>query len=382
MDHVDGSVFLSHLKLEDTVERLPSRHLALSLCLEDVKAQCNSLTPRTRERLQGILSQREVDTNTNVSVAHAHGYPKISRNPLLRVHRDVPVISETIPETETDPFSGPVDSCDSVTDELDVDPSVSKTRKSRRLLHKSPVSARFSLDDCDENDDISPQADCFMPAFAENSDEKQPVVDEVKIEGHEHTVQLLRKGGADAKQPVAVQQNSSSMGKGQRRNLSSMTKVLSTIVAAAQFLDSSCADCWNRAVRFGRPDLLEICTSNDSPQVNAVEDAGGEDLRASFWNGYDLTTRRGRERLCVFCSAKRPRHVWFSSPCRASGSIITARVSYSARHCRCLSESTSTWLPRSLFTTTQFGHLESEILARDDRKDVESSRQWLCVGIA
>ena len=31
VDHVDCSVFLSHLKLEDTVERLPSRHLALSL---------------------------------------------------------------------------------------------------------------------------------------------------------------------------------------------------------------------------------------------------------------------------------------------------------------------------------------------------------------
>ena len=188
-----------------------------------------------------------------------------------------------------------------------------------------------------------------MPAFVENSDEKQPVAgtvcstgsegdsflaamesagqsDEFKIEGQEHTVQLFRKGGADAKQPVAVQRNSSSMGKGQRRNLSSMTKVLSTIVAAAQFLDSSCADFWDRAVRFGRPNLLEICTNNDSPLVNAVEDAGGEGLRASFWNGYDLTTLRGRERLYVFCSAKRPRHVWFSSPCRASG-VSSQRVS-------------------------------------------------------
>ena len=98
-----------------------------------------------------------------------------------------------------------------------------------------------------------------------------------------------------------------------------MTKVLSTIFAAAQFLDSSCADCWNRAVRFGRPDLLEICVNSDSPLVNAVENAGGKGLRASFWNGYDLTTRRGRERLYVFCSAKRPRHVWFSSPCRVPG---------------------------------------------------------------
>ena len=55
-----------------------------------------------------------------------------------------------------------------------------------------------------------------------------------------------------------------------------MTTMLSTIVAAAQFLDSSCADCWNRAVRFGRPDLLEICANNDSLLVNAVESAGGE----------------------------------------------------------------------------------------------------------
>ena len=92
--------FLSHLKLEDKVERLPSRHLALSVCPEDVEAQCDSRTPRTPERLRGILSQRKVDANTNVSLAHAHGYMKISRNPLLRVHRDVPVRSETIPETE------------------------------------------------------------------------------------------------------------------------------------------------------------------------------------------------------------------------------------------------------------------------------------------
>ena len=109
------------------------------------------------------------------------------------------------------------------------------------------------------------------------------------------------------------------LGKGQRRNLSSMTKVLSLILAAAQHLDSSCADCWNRAVPFGRPDLLEVCANSDSPLVEAVESSGGEGLRTSFWNGYDLTTRRGRERLHQFCSTKRPRHVWFSSPCRCSG---------------------------------------------------------------
>ena len=33
-------------------------------------------------------------------------------------------------------------------------------------------------------------------------------------------------------------------------------------------------------------------------------------------------------------------------------------------------------------TTTQFGKLESVLLARHDRKDAEGSRQWLRVGFA
>ena len=73
VDHVDCSVFfLSHLKLEDTVERLPSRHLALSLCLEDVKAQCDSFTPQTRERFQSILSQREKLTSARTFLWRTH----------------------------------------------------------------------------------------------------------------------------------------------------------------------------------------------------------------------------------------------------------------------------------------------------------------------
>ena len=93
--NVDCSVFLSHFKLEDTVERLPSGHLALSLCTEDVKTQYEALTPEKRERLNNVLSQKKVNPDTNVSLAHAHGYLKISRNPLLRVYRDVPVKDDT-----------------------------------------------------------------------------------------------------------------------------------------------------------------------------------------------------------------------------------------------------------------------------------------------
>ena len=105
VDHVDCSVFLSHLKLDDTVERLPSRHLALSLCAEDVNAQYEALTPETRELLNHVLQRGEVNPDTNVSLAHAHGYLKISRNPLLRVYRDVPVKDENTRIRER-PFSG------------------------------------------------------------------------------------------------------------------------------------------------------------------------------------------------------------------------------------------------------------------------------------
>ena len=273
------------------------------------------------------------------------------------------------------------------------------------------------------------QADCSVPAFAENLDEKRIVVGKIgstgfegdllpiamatscqsgesEFGGHEHTVQLLEKRDDTAQLSTVfetddtktescqqrkllglsavaeVQRNSSSLGKGQRRNFSSMTKVLSLILAAAQHLDSSCTDCWNRAVRFGRPDLLEVCANSDSPLVVAVESAGGESLRTSFWNGYDLTTRRGRERLYQFCSTKRPRHVWFSSPCRVSGAS-SQRVSR-------ILDGIAAVDPRvqalgchvSFCTTTQRIQLEIEFVDEHVREDDESSRQRLCLEFA
>ena len=115
-----------------------------------------------------------------------------------------------------------------------------------------------------------------------------------------------------------VQRNSPSLGKGQRRNLSSTTKVLSLILAAAQHLDSSCTDCWNRAVRFGRPDLLEVCANSDLPRLRQWK-VQAEKVCEPPLERVLSDHRRGRERLYQFCSAKRPRHVWFSSPCRVCG---------------------------------------------------------------
>ena len=140
--------------------------------------------------------------------------------------------------------------------------------------------------------------DDLVPVDMETSDQ----FGKSECGGHENTVQLLEKRDDTAHLSTVleiddtktescqqrkllalsavteVQRNSSSLGKGQRRNLSSMTKVLSLIFAAAQHLDSSCTDCWNRAVRFGRPDLLEVCANSDSPLVEALESVGGEGL--------------------------------------------------------------------------------------------------------
>ena len=127
------------------------------------------------------------------------------------------------------------------------------------------------------------QANSSVPAFAENLDERRTVVGTVEASGfegdllpvametscqpgesefggHEHIVQLLEKRDDAAQLSTVfetddtktescqqrkllglsvvaeVQRNSSSMGKGQRRNLSSMTKVLSLILAAGSTL--------------------------------------------------------------------------------------------------------------------------------------------------
>ena len=160
------------------------------------------------------------------------------------------------------------------------------------IAAQSLFTAHFLSETCVEDD----AADCSAHAFAEHLDEKQLVVgtvcstgveddvlpaaveaigqsDKTELEGHEYNVQLLEKRSGTVRLPATfetddtttesrqqrnppglstvadVQRNSSSLGKGQRRNLSRMTKVLSMVFAAAQHLDSSCTDCWNRKTR-------------------------------------------------------------------------------------------------------------------------------------
>ena len=70
----------------------------------------------TRERLNHVLSQKKVNSDTHVSLAHAHGCLKISRNPLLRLYRDVPVKDETTHDSEINLSVEPRTSCDQATE--------------------------------------------------------------------------------------------------------------------------------------------------------------------------------------------------------------------------------------------------------------------------
>ena len=174
------------------------------------------------------------------------------------MYRDASVRNDTIPESEIDLSGEPQTPYDQETDEHDV---ISNTRKRRRLLHKSLASARFSLDDFDENDVIPAQADCSVPAFVEKRSDlflERFALLVLKVThfllSQKRIVNLARLSLRDTSTP-----SSSS-----RREVTAPS---------------------NQTVRFGRPDLPEVCANSDSPLVEAVENAGGEGLRISFWNG-------------------------------------------------------------------------------------------------
>ena len=79
-----------------------------------------------------------------------------------------------------------------------------------------------------------------------------------------------------------------------------MTNVLSLIFAAAQHLDSSCTDCWNRAVRFGRHDLLEVCVRTATRHWLKHWKVQAEKACETL-SGTGTTTKQSRERLHQFC---------------------------------------------------------------------------------
>ena len=161
------------------------------------------------------------------------------------MYRDVPVEKETTHESEIDLPVEPLTSRDQATDEHDIIPH---TRKRRRLTHQSPVSARFS-DDFDEDDTIQVQADCSVPAFAENLFQKRAVVGTICATGfegdslsaametscqsageaepgrHECTVQVLEKRDDTTQLPAVLETDDTKTESCQQRKLLGLSAV-------------------------------------------------------------------------------------------------------------------------------------------------------------
>ena len=56
-------------------------------------------------------------------------------------------------------------------------------------------------------------------------------------------------------------------------------------------------DPWMKATRYGRVDFAEVCCTSDSLLSGAVTSLGGRVVHYSHWNGFDLTTEAGTDKL-------------------------------------------------------------------------------------
>ena len=68
-----------------------------------------------------------------------------------------------------------------------------------------------------------------------------------------------------------------------------------------------------QATRHGRVDFAEVCSTSDSLLSGAVTSIGGRAVQYSHWNGFDLTTKAGTDKLKKDLLEKKPR-VAFSTP--------------------------------------------------------------------
>ena len=72
---------------------------------------------------------------------------------------------------------------------------------------------------------------------------------------------------------------------------------------------------WIQATRYGRVDFADICCTSDSLLGGAVTSLGGRVVQYSHWNGSDLTTKAGTDKMKEDLLEKKPRVVWMTPPC-------------------------------------------------------------------
>ena len=92
---------------------------------------------------------------------------------------------------------------------------------------------------------------------------------------------------------------------------------LNELMTSARVLDRSVEQALSAAVMHDRLHLAEVCCTSDSRLTNEVRSRGGRAERYSSWNGFDLTTKKGRDLLWCELQMTRPKVVWFSPPCGA-----------------------------------------------------------------
>ena len=83
---------------------------------------------------------------------------------------------------------------------------------------------------------------------------------------------------------------------------------------AAVELDAAAATVWEEALDYERVDLAEACCPPDSVLASTMLEVGGSARRHSWWNGFDLVTRVGAEKLHETLRKARPRVIWASPP--------------------------------------------------------------------
>ena len=90
---------------------------------------------------------------------------------------------------------------------------------------------------------------------------------------------------------------------------------LKSLVLPAVSLDDAVVDPWMKATRYGRVDFAEVWCTFDSLLSGAVTSLGGRAVQYSHWNGFDLTTKAGTDKLKEDLLEKKPRVVWMTPPC-------------------------------------------------------------------
>ena len=88
-----------------------------------------------------------------------------------------------------------------------------------------------------------------------------------------------------------------------------------SLILSAVILDDAVVDPWMKATRYGRVDFPEICCTSDSLLSGAVTSLGRRAVQYSHWNGFDLNTKAGTDKLKEDLLEKKPRVMWMTPPC-------------------------------------------------------------------